>query len=457
MATTGFWPVKGRLKEVIEYARNPDKTTDSKYLDDDLYKALRYTEDDNKTDQKMYVTAINCPTKRAYEHMMATKQRYGKLGGNVAYHGFQSFRTGEVTPEQAHQIGLETARRMWGKEYEIVVTTHLNTDNLHNHIVVNSVSFRTGRKFQNHQSDHYKLREISDQICKEHSLSVLPPSKFTGSRKKDYWVHKNGNLTHRDVLKQDMEKILTSSTNWRDLQWQLTALGYQVDHNYDYSRISLTAPGWKRAVRLDSIGYTQEVLLNRFRENQHGPYIACAVIQVKTTPLLTLEKQLNYEISHSKDTAVVLVDVLFYMLLQLLHLTRNQEQQKLGNQPHSPAIRQSITMEKQLTAEYGLLRANDLHTEENILDFIDSCTDQIAALEQERQKIRNSNRRPKSPEERAEKNAAAREISKKLKPLRKDLKLAQSALEHYPNVWELLQAEQETEAKAHIRNRERRR
>ncbi len=148
MATTGFWPVKGRLKEVIEYARNPDKTTDSRYLDDDLYKALRYMEDDNKTDQKMYVTAINCPTKRAYEHMMATKQRYGKLSGNVAYHGFQSFRTGEVTPEQAHQIGLETARRMWGEEYEIVVTTHLNTDNLHNHIVVNSVSFRTGRKFE---------------------------------------------------------------------------------------------------------------------------------------------------------------------------------------------------------------------------------------------------------------------------------------------------------------------
>ena len=135
MATTGFWPVKNRLKEVIDYARNPDKATDKKFLDGDLYAALRYVENDKKTDRTMYVSGINCPKQRAYEYMMTTKQRYGKLGGNVAYHGYQSFVSGEVTPGEAHVIGIETARRMWGKDYEIVVTTHLNTDNLHNHIV----------------------------------------------------------------------------------------------------------------------------------------------------------------------------------------------------------------------------------------------------------------------------------------------------------------------------------
>ena len=112
MATTGFWPVKNRLKEVIDYARNPDKTTDKKFLDEDLYAALRYVEDDKKTDQTMYVSGINCPKQRAYQCMMATKQRYGKLGGNVAYHGYQSFVSGEITAEEAHKIGLETARRM---------------------------------------------------------------------------------------------------------------------------------------------------------------------------------------------------------------------------------------------------------------------------------------------------------------------------------------------------------
>ena len=83
MATTGFWPVKSRLKEVIDYADNPDKTTEREYLDDDLAAALAYAENDNKTDRKMFVTGINCLTEKAYEQMSATKQRYGKFSGNV--------------------------------------------------------------------------------------------------------------------------------------------------------------------------------------------------------------------------------------------------------------------------------------------------------------------------------------------------------------------------------------
>ena len=150
---------------MIDYAENPDKTIDKKYVDTDLYAALQYAADDKKTDERMYVSGINCNAKRAYERMTATKKRFGKTGGNVAYHGYQSFQTGEVTPEEAHKIGMETARRMWGGNYEIVVTTHLNTDNIHNHFVINSVSFKTGRKFENHISDHYRLREISDAVC----------------------------------------------------------------------------------------------------------------------------------------------------------------------------------------------------------------------------------------------------------------------------------------------------
>ena len=148
MATTGFWPVKGNLKDVIDYAENPDKTTDQKYLDDDLYRTLSYTQNDEKTDKKMYVSTINCPKYDPYGAMIATKKQFGKMGGNVAYHGYQSFKPGEVTSEEAHKIGMETARKMWGDDYQIVVTTHLNTDSLHNHFVINSVSFKTGRKFE---------------------------------------------------------------------------------------------------------------------------------------------------------------------------------------------------------------------------------------------------------------------------------------------------------------------
>lgn len=299
VATTGFWPVKGKLKDVIEYARNPDKTTDSKYLDDDLYKALRYTQNDEKTDKAVYVDSINCPKKRAYEQMIATKRRFGKMGGNLAYHGFQSFRTGEVTPEEAHRIGMETARRMWGDKYEIVITTHLNTDNLHNHMVVNSVSFKTGRKFENHISDHYRLREISDAICLEKGKSVLKDAPFYGGEKGAYWIHKNGGMTHRDILKRDIESVLQYSRNPEDFQRRLKALGYQFIRGDDkYQHLSVKAPDWKRPIRLSGLGYTREVINARFEQHRKDEFFYIKMNQnpayrPKRYPLLELERQLS--------------------------------------------------------------------------------------------------------------------------------------------------------------------
>ncbi|MBR6050382.1 MAG: relaxase/mobilization nuclease domain-containing protein, partial [Clostridia bacterium] len=127
---------------MIEYAENPDKTTAKEYLDDDLSSVLKYAEKDEKTDRRLFVAGINCPVQRAYEAMTAVKRRFGKTGGIVAWHGFQSFQAGEVTPEEAFAIGKETARRMWGDKYQVVVTVHLNTDNLHCHFVVNPISFK---------------------------------------------------------------------------------------------------------------------------------------------------------------------------------------------------------------------------------------------------------------------------------------------------------------------------
>ena len=211
MATTGFWPVRGNLKKVLDYADNPDKTTDRKYLDNDLYDALRYTENDDKTDECKYVSGVNCTAANAYHEMLLVKKKYGERGKVVAYHGYQSFKTDELTPEQCHTIGIETAKRMWGKDYQVLVTTHLNTDNLHNHFVVNSVSFRDGKKFRNSIEQHYDLREISDAICKEHGLSVLDNTAFSREQSKGaYWREQRGQPTHRTQLKQDVEYLLCS-------------------------------------------------------------------------------------------------------------------------------------------------------------------------------------------------------------------------------------------------------
>lgn len=451
MATTGFWPVKNRLKEVIEYARNPDKTIDKKFLDEDLYAALRYVENDKKTDQTMYVSGINCPKQKAYEYMMATKRRYGKLGGNVAYHGYQSFISGVVIPEEAHQIGLETARRMWGKDYEIVVTTHLNTDNLHNHIVVNSVSFRTGRKFENHISDHYKLREISDAVCLERGKSVLPPSKFTVNRKKDYWIHKSGGLTHRDIFKRDIDEAISNTTNWKAFDLYLKNLGYSYARNNDYRHPSIIAPGWKRSVRLDSLGeqYTKEKIRQRLIDNQKNITLYAIRIPKRYAPLLQLEYEFN------KAQRMDRMQLAFALIIELWKLITGNNIEPSSPKPLSPALRQEVRKLDQTLKEYKLLCENQIDSAQKLVSFIEKKSADISALESEQQKIYNRIRRPKSEEEKEQNKTAAREISAKLKPLREDLKTAQSITERYPHILKLLETERAMEIQVKTKNRER--
>lgn len=457
MATTGFWPVKSRLKEVIDYTDNPDKTTERKYLDDDLAAALEYAENDSKTDRKMYVTSINCLTEKAYEQMTATKQHYGKLGGNVAYHGFQSFRTGEVTPEEAHQIGLETARAMWGSEYEVVVTTHLNTDNIHNHIVVNSVSFRTGRKFENHISDHHRLREISDEICRECGKSVLEHSNFYGGEKGTYWVHKSGKQTHRDVLKADIEECLKYSGTAQDFISRLKSLGYKFERTEEqYRRLTVIATGWKRPIRIDSLGYTADVINARLDEHQadwnfykiqyeHREY------RPKVFLLESVISKLQFEIEHTYDTATILVDTMFYIILVLAQLLDEMTDVMLL----SPDLRYEVKNYETYAADYHFLRRNSIRTIPQLENSIADTQAEIASLEADRQKINNQIRRAKTPEDMAQLKTRRKEITQQIKPLRKKLIQAEKIFEKSPHLYELLQSEHRLEKTAINKLRER--
>ena len=340
---------------------------------------------------------------------------------------------------------------MWGKDYEVVVTTHLNTDNLHNHIVVNSVSFRTGRKFENHISDHYKLREISDAVCLERGKSVLPPSKFTGNRKKDYWIHKSGGLTHRDILKQDIDEAISNTTNWKAFDLYLKNLGYSYARNNDYRHPSIIAPGWKRPVRIDSLGeqYTQNRIRERLISNQHNITLYAVRIPKRHTSLL----QLEYEFK--KAQRMDGIQLAFALIIELWKLITGNNIEPSSPKPLSPALRQEVRKLDQTLKEYKLLCENQIDSAQELVSFIDKKSADISALESERQKIYNRIRRPKSEEEKEQNKAVAREISAKLKPLREDLKTARSITERYPHILELLETERAMEIQVKTKNRER--
>ncbi|MEE0967745.1 MAG: relaxase/mobilization nuclease domain-containing protein [Clostridia bacterium] len=449
MATTGFWPVKGRLKEVIDYANNPDKTTAKEYLDEDLYAAIRYVENDDKTDQTMFVSGVNCSKHNAYNEMIAVKRRFGERGKNIAYHGYQSFAIGEVTPEEAHDIGKETARKMWGAKYQVVVTTHLNTDNIHNHFVVNSVSFKTGRKFRNGIGDRIELRKISDAICAERNKSVIQGNKFY-SNKKAYWVEKSGKLTHRDMLRKDVEEALSQCASFKEIEYYLKTLGYRFERDFYYDHPSVYADGWKRAVRISSLGeqYSKDRIRERCLENQRKPELYAFVTPAwKRRPLLVLER--DRYISGWDDTIIAL----FELFIELLKICIVGNTQEYDNRPVSPMMRAEMRKLDRYIEEYNLLCDNNLNSPKKLLDFQENLSSRISELEQERYALRLKLRRVKTPEEDAALKEQCKEITKKITPLRKEYKIAMRIEEHIPKIKALLDAERNIEMKRNDLNK----
>ncbi len=482
MATTGFWPVRGKLKKVLDYADNPDKTTAKEYLDEDLYQALRYTENDNKTDERKYVSGVNCSAAFAYEEMMAVKQKYGERGKVVAYHGYQSFKADELTPEQCHAIGIETAKRMWGKDYQVLVTTHLNTDNLHNHFVVNSISFKDGKKFRNQISQHYDLREISDAICKEHGLSVLQNAKFYGGQSKGaHWREQRGQPTHRQQLKQDVEYCLKYSMNWEQFYQQMQAKGYTIDP----IRMSVKADGWQRAVRLDRLGYPEDVIYERWDQNEadpefrykyqnHKPHISDSAVLITTvvemkqykrarTPLKELYRQMDYEqahppkeprseidkyldglvyeMNHTKDTVTILVDAIFAILIALIELASHYAKEVIL----SADLRHELKNYAQFCSDQRFLKENKLHTPDDLDRDIVQTEAQIAALETKRGKVRNQIRHETDPTVLAENKEQRAAITKEITELRNRIKRVKRIRKDAPRLLNLLRTELQRE------------
>ena len=184
-ATTSLWHIEGRLKDLIAYVENPEKTRADNPNLQPLWDVFSYVSRPGATEQGEYVSAINCLKEIALQQMqqmILTKKQRGKENGYIAWHGYQSFKPVEVTPEQAHQIGLQTAKETWGDKYQIIVTIHLDKDHLHNHFCLNSISFLDGKKHNYSKTEQRKLREVSDRICREHGLSVIENPRKAPSR-----------------------------------------------------------------------------------------------------------------------------------------------------------------------------------------------------------------------------------------------------------------------------------
>ena len=257
----------------MQYALN-EKKSSRRENEENLRSILGEAMNQSHTEQDLFQTGLGCTLGSPFEDMKAVKAQWRKLGGVEGYHLVQSFAPGEVTPELAHQIGLELAQRLLGGEFQAVVSTHLNTRCVHNHIVWNSVSLTDGRKYRSNEKSYYsQVRRISDELCQKYGLSLIQPGR-TGQPGRPYaqWqAEREGKPTWKTPLQRDVDEAIDRSLTWRQFLREMEGRGYAF--HFDRKYPTLTPPGRQRPVRLKTLGwkYTPEGIRRRILAPKRTP------------------------------------------------------------------------------------------------------------------------------------------------------------------------------------------
>ena len=247
MATTKIWPTN-RLDKALKYVMNPDKTENGRWIST--------------------VNAINDSPENIYQDMLFTKKRFGKESGRQGYHMEQSFAPGEVAPFQAHQIGVELAEQLYGEDFEVVVTTHVDKSHIHNHFVINSVSSLDGHKYHEPNSEYYdRIRKLSDQLCEKYKLSVVknPKDRRYRSYPEQHHAENPSHPTIHNIIYSDMDKAIEAASSLKEFYQVLQDMGYRVKLDGKYPAI---APEGRKFFRLYKFaeGYTEDDIQRRIRE-----------------------------------------------------------------------------------------------------------------------------------------------------------------------------------------------
>lgn len=270
MAVTKIWQIRGWIGDVLSYVKNPQKT------DMALQKVLDYAANENKTEQGLFVSGLNCDAEIAAMQFALVKKQFGKEGGVIAYHAYQSFEKDELSPEQAHEIGMEFAKAVWGERFQVVIATHLNSNCLHNHFVVNSVSFVDGKRCRVKQ--WRELSQISDAVCRNHNLKTIEIPENNRVPLPVYKAEQKGGPTRLNLAKAAVDEAILVSQNLQELSLHLRKEGYicQFDANRKYWTIS--QKDWKRSIRLARMGaaYTNEKIIERLKSPvKYSAYNVC--------------------------------------------------------------------------------------------------------------------------------------------------------------------------------------
>jgi len=447
MATTKIWSIRDSLSRVVDYAENPEKTENPNYSDTEiqgLYDVMNYAADEHKTEMQYYVSSVNCVPEIACEQMIMTKRQFNKEGGIVAFHAYQSFKPGEITPDKAHQIGIELATRLWGGRFQVVVATHLNTNCVHNHFVLNSVSFLDGKRYNDCKKSYKAFREMSDQVCCECGLSVIENPSPTRTPRSIYFAEKAGRPTLYNIMREDIDSAIRQSMTRKQFGVVLRVMGYKLNFDPRCKYATIKMPDAPHPTRLKTLGdnYTEEAIDRRILENQ------CAQRPIAhTQPKIKWYRFVGNYSSAQKITGLRALYLHYCYLLGVI------PKSKPRREPLHPRLKAELIKLRQYSEQIRLLSKHKIDTAEQLQDFISATEEKSRSLISERTGVYNKLRRCTDPEQIRELKSARGELSGQIAQCRNELKSANGVLGNMGKVKENIKLEREMRATQKVKSK----
>ena len=386
MAVTKIWKVKDRLDVTINYAANGEKT-----------------------EEKLYVSGINCMPDTSYQEMVNVKKQFFKTDGIQCFHAVQSFVKGEITPERAHEIGMKLAEELWGDKFQVIVTTHLNTDNLYNHFVLNSISFLDGKRFCNTKKDYALMRKTSDRLCEEYGLNVL-------SQEEKYNKYATSSL-YKELMKDSIDYAIANAKDYNEFIKILQDLGYVIiDKN---ETLSIRRDPYKRNTRIErhfGNKYSKENIYKRILETQPlHPYSANPMVLItRICENYNKQKEKHYKNKGS-------IGYLIYQYEKLFGInTENTLKLKITRM--TPELIAEIKQMDEFSNQARFLARYNINTSQDLLEFERLVYERVNPLKSKRENLWKKHRRSKTNEEKQAIENEIIQISKRITPITEELR-----------------------------------
>lgn len=353
MAITKYKVIKKNLEAVINYAKNGEKTENG-----------------------ILVTGVNCLPDIAYNQMTLTKKSFHKEDGRLGYHIIQSYKENEVSPEQCNKIGVELANELWGDKYQVLVCTHTNKNNVHNHLILNSVSFIDGRKYHNSNVEIAFLKQTNDNICRKYGLSVietkraLKEKEIAQSRISNY----NRNSGKMNLIKNDIDEAIKNSNKYQDFVNVLSQKGYCIKKSNN--TLSISTPYFNRNIRL-ARAYGEDYTLDNIKNR----------IYYKNYEYETNSKIYKFKIYDGvKINSELLKTSSFYRLYVHYLYVLGELPPKIHYEEKTAEYYKEINKFHKLADELNFISNNNLNTLEDVQYLKTKYLDDIKDLKVEKEK-----------------------------------------------------------------------